>query len=486
MNSGSGKRPKRKPHPLTAILSTSTVFDSLIAAARKQLHTQLHRVEILARRFPARITLVVFLGLIALVTALLRLPIATSSGTSAPFIDALFSATSAVCVTGLTTVDMATYWSSFGEAVLAAAMFTGGLGIMSLAALLALAVSRHLGLTQRLLARDATRTSGLGDVGQILSGVFVTSVTVISVISVVLFVRFLNLGMPGPEAAWNALFMAISSFNNTGFVNIEGGAALFIGDWVFIISIILAATVGALGFPVVVDIAQNPRKPRRWSLHTKLTLTVFPALVLLSIISTALLEWNNPATFGALSVSDKVLNSLLTGINPRSLGISAVDVSQMHESTTFLTSISMFIGGGSASTAGGIKVTTLAVLLLAVVSEARGYEDIEAFRRRMPSGMIRLAVSVLVIGAALVGGSTFLLLIITDFGTNEVVFETISAFATVGLSMGITAALPTSAKFVLVALMFSGRLGPMTLAAALALKEDPKLIRMPEAQPIVG
>lgn len=485
---GANRRKRRRAgqYQIVDLLPTSPPFQKQFGALKQYLSVVARKFENLARNYPARITLVVFLTMIAVVTALLSLPFATSSGRTPPFVEALFTATSAVCVTGLATVDMATYWSPFGEAVIAAAMFIGGLGVMSLAALLALAVSRHLGLTQRILARDATRSGGMSDVAQILWSVLVISLVVIGAVAAVLFVRFVALGMPRGEAAWNAVFMGVSAFNNTGFVNVDGGAARFIGDWVFIPSLIMAATIGAIGSPVIVDVLRNVRKPARWTLHTKLTLSVFPALMLLSVVSTAILEWQNPGTLGPLPVSDKILNSLLAGINPRSLGVSAVDVSQMHESTTFLTGIGMFIGGGSASTAGGIKVTTVAVLLLAVVAEARGSQDIEVFRRRMPTGTIRLAVSVLIVGTALVVASTFILLVITDFGTNEVLFEAISAFATVGLSMGITEALPTGAKFLLVVLMFSGRLGPMTLAAALALRERRRLIRMPEARPIVG
>lgn len=482
------KDDSRREEPLTTtgILPPSSIHQDLISAFNRSFGRFSRWFEHLSRSFPARATLLVFVTLIALITGLLVLPVSTASGNSPEFIDALFTAVSAVCVTGLTTVDTATYWSGFGQGVIALAMFVGGLGVMTLASLLALAVSRHLGLTQRMLASDATGTSGMSDLGRIIISVFSISIVVVGATSVLLFGRLVSLGFSATEAAWDSVFMAISSFNNAGFVSIEGGAARFISDWGFFLPIILAAMVGAVGFPVISDILAKPLRPRRWTLHTKLTLTVFFLLVAVSIVSTGLLEWNNPQTLGALSTQDRMLESLLAGINSRSLGVSAIDVSQMNSATIFLTDIFMFIGGGSASTAGGIKVTTLAVLILAVVAEARGSHDVEVFRRRLPFGTVRLAVSVLVIAVMLILTSTFLLLLVTDFSMEQLLFESISAFATVGLSMGITPDLPVSAKFLLSLLMLVGRLGPMTLAAALALRERRKLIRMPEARPIVG
>lgn len=445
-----------------------------------------HWIADLARNFPARATVLVFLFIIVVITSLLCLPIATTSGHGTSFVNALFTAVSAVCVTGLTVVDTATYWSHFGQAVIASGIFIGGLGVMTLASLLALAVSQHLGLTQRMLARDSSDSGGMGGVGRLLTGVFIISVTAELAIALVLFFRFEAAGTPPLKAIWDSFFMAISAFNNAGFVNVPGGVDGFIGDWGFLLPIIIGATVGAIGFPVITDITKNWRSPRRWTLHTKLTLSTFGILMLGSIVITGLLEWNNPNTLGALAESDRVLNSLLAGINTRSLGISLIDVNEMHGATILITNLSMFVGGGSASTAGGIKVTTLAVMFLALLAEARGLQDAEGFRRRLSFGTVRLAVSVLLMGAILVIAGTFLLLVMTDHTLDEAMFEAISAFGTVGLSTGITPTLPVPARFVLAVLMFAGRLGPMTFATALALRDRRRLIRMPEARPIVG
>ncbi len=453
----------------------------------RQVWQKLRRVSgRIARDSPARATLIVFLVLILVFTGLLMLPFSTSSGRPPPFIDALFTAVSAVCVTGLTTVETAEFWSHFGQGVIMAGVFIGGLGVMTLASMLALVVSSHLGLSQRVLASTSTGSGGMSGLGRLLRTVLLVSIVIEGFIFIAITVQMLIRGVAAPQALWDGLFMAVSGFNNAGFLNIPGGANQFIGSWGFLLPIIVGATIGALGFPVIVELIRSPRRPRRWTLHTKLTLTVFGILFLTSVMSTALLEWNNPATLGPLSISDKILNSLLSGSNTRSLGISAVETAAQEAPTIFLSSIFMFIGGGSASTAGGIKVTTFAVLFLAVRAEARGHHDVEVFQRRMSFGTVRLAVSVLFVASLLVGGGAFALLLLTDYSAEAILFEAISAFGTVGLSLGITPFLPPVGKAVLALLMFAGRLGPITFATALALRDRRRLVRMPESRPIVG
>ncbi len=442
-------------------------------------------VDHTARTSPARLPLLVFAAIIALFTALLSLPAATESGTRAPFVDALFTAVSAVCVTGLTTVSTADYWSDFGQAVIITGVKVGGLGVMTLASILGLAVSRRIGLTQRMLAASETRTR-LGEVGSLVRAVIVASLAVELTVFLVLVPRFLSLGESVAEAAWQSLFMAISVFNNAGFLILDDGLAPFVGDWWMNLPIILGGAIGALGFPVILNLANRWRRPRHLSLHSKLTPATYGILAAGGSLAFALIEWRNPATLGGLPVADRVLASLLSGVNTRSSGLSAIDVGAMEDTTWFLHDALMFVGGGSASTAGGIKVTTFAVLVLAIVAEARGDRDAEAFGRRIGTTTVRLAVAVAFLGATLVGAATLALLALTEHHLELVLFETISAFATVGLSTGITPDLPESAKYVLAALMFAGRLGTITLAGALALRHRRRVIRMPAEPPIVG
>lgn len=444
-----------------------------------------HRFNHFALRYPARLTLIVFTVIIVVVTLLLCLPLANTRGRATPFIDAFFTAVSAVCVTGLTVVDTASYWSFFGQVIIALGIGLGGFGVMTMASLLALVVSRRLGLTQRLMTQSDTQ-SRLGDALTLIKGVLITTIAAEVILFIVVVPSFIAHGHSLGASVWNATFMSISAFNNAGFVSIPEGMAEYVGNWLVVFPLILAAFVGAIGFPVIVDLRKHWRKPRTLALHSKITLTTYIGLAITTGIVVAALEWSNPATFGSLNLSEKALNTIVESVNPRSLGISAVDVGEMTSATWLITDISMFIGGGSGSHAGGIKVTTFTILILAAWTEARGKRDVEAFRRRIPQGTVRQAVAVLLAAMALVLGVTLILLIITPFTLDRLLFEVISAFGTVGLSTGITPLLPHSAKILLAFLMLVGRIGPMTFAASLALRERKSFIRMPSERPIVG
>ncbi len=445
------------------------------------------RVDAAARRSPARLALTVFALVIALFTALLSLPAATASGQRAPFVDALFTAASAVCVTGLTTVDTATYWSGLGQVIVMVAIKVGGLGIITLASLLGLAVSRRLGLRQRLIAASETKALRLGEVGSLLRAVVISSTAVELAIALVLLPSFLASGESVGRAAYHSLFYGISSFNNAGFAVHEGGLARWVGDPFVLLPVAFGVFVGSLGFPVLLALAIGLRRaPGRWNLHTRLTLVTTLVVLGVSVLLFAVFEWSNPRTLGGLGWGDRVLNAVFAGIMPRSGGFTTLPVSDLNESTWAVQDVLMFIGGGSASTAGGIKVTTLAVLVLAAIAEARGDRDVEAFGRRIPAGTLRLAVTVLLAGAGLVLTATLALLAITGRSLDVVLYEVVSAFATTGLSTGLTPSLPDSGKYLLSALMFAGRTGTMTLAAALALRDRRRVVRLPEERPVVG
>ncbi|MFE6234166.1 TrkH family potassium uptake protein [Cellulosimicrobium sp. NPDC057862] len=443
-------------------------------------------VDRLARQSPARLAVTVFAAVIAVFTALLMAPWATASGRAAPFVDALFTATSAVCVTGLVVVPTGTYWSTYGQVVILLGIKIGGLGVMTLASILGMAVSRRIGLTQKLLTASETKTTRLGEVGSLVRVVIITSTSLELLIALLLLPRFIVLEETFGEAAWHGIFYGISAFNNAGFIPTEQGLAPYVGDWMLCLPIILGVFIGSLGFPVILNVMRNRKRVTKWSLHTKLTLTTSAALVVVGTVLFAAVEWTNQRTLGPLAFGEKLLASLFAGVMPRSGGFSTVDTGGMHEASWLITDALMFVGGGSASTAGGIKVTTLAVMLIAIVSEARGDRDMEAFGRRIPRDTLRLAVAVSFVGATAVLLSSLLLLEITGETLDVILFETISAFATVGLSTGITPSLPDAGKYVLVALMFVGRTGTMTFAAALALRDRRRIVRYPEERPIIG
>lgn len=436
---------------------------------------------------PARLALLVFSLVVMVFTALLSLPIATSTGERAPLPDALFTATSAVCVTGLVTVDTATYWSPFGEGVITVAIKLGGLGVLSLASLLTLAVSRRLGLRQKLLAASETKAMRLGDVRRLLITIAVVSVVCELTIAATLFPRFLIIDQNWATALWHSVFYGVSSFNNAGFVSHPGGLpAEVVGDWLIAMPIAIGVFVGALGVPVQLQILRDWRHPQSWDLHTRLTLKTTFALLFLTIILLMFWEWNNPKTLGELSFSDRILALIFTSVMPRSGGFNIIDTGSMIPSSWLTFDVLMFVGGGSSSTAGGIKVSTFAVLILAAVAEARGNRDIEFGRRRIPTMAVRVAITLLFAGSFIVWAGTIVMLRVTDFTLDQILFEVISAFATVGLSTGITPYLPDSAKYLLSFLMFLGRTGLITLAAAVAVRSRATDIRYPEETPIIG
>lgn len=444
----------------------------------------------IARQQPMRLAIMAFTGIIVIVATLLCMPWATASGKPANFVDALFVAVSAVCVTGLTPVETAVFWSDAGRVVIIIAVKIGGLGIMTFASILGLAVSRRLGLTQKMLVASEFKSSRLGEVGSLIKVVILTSTAIELAITAFLFPRFLADGDSFGVALWHGLFLGISAFNNAGFVPTSQGLVPYANDWVVLLPIIVGVFIGALGFPVILNVGRRLRSPRTWSLHSKLTIATSGLLLLGTIVLLGAIEWNNPNTLGSHPVPTRILLTMFAGAMPRSAGLSIVDVSEMHQASWVLQDALMFIGGGSASTGGGIKVTTFAVMLLAILAEARGDRDVEAFGRRIPPSTLRLAVAVTLVGSIIVLVSSAILLEITakePWGNlSHVVFECISAFGTVGLSTGITPLLPTSGKYVIIVLMFVGRVGTMSLAAALAIRERRRVIRYPEERPVIG
>lgn len=435
---------------------------------------------------PARLALGTFGAVILLFSGLLSLPIATASGQRTAYIDALFTATSAVCVTGLVTVETGTYWSAWGLAIIALGVKVGGLGIMTLASLVGLAVSRRIGLTQRLLAAGEARASGLGDLRSLLRTVVVVSFSVEIVIALTLLPRFLTLDYSVGRSFGYSSFYAISAFNNAGFTPDPEGLQPFAGDFWMLVPIALGVLIGSLGYPVYLNMVRGWRRPQMWSLHTKLTLITVGALVLISAALLAIFEWDNPHTLGDASTQQTIGNLFFQSINQRSGGFTTYDVGEAHETTWLLEIVLMFIGGGSGSTAGGIRVTTLAVLLLAIIAEARGRRDMEAFGKRVGTEVLRGAVAITIIGVSVIVVGTAVFMAQTGISLERALYETVSAYATAGLTTGVTDDLPPGAKGTLIALMYIGRVGSLTIAAALALNRQRRVIRFPSERPIIG
>ena len=450
-------------------------------------HRPSHPLRELARTSPARAAALVFVLAAAFFSALLSLPIATDNPHGTPLIDAIFTGVSAVTVTGLTTLDTASHWSLFGEIVILMGIQTGGLGIVTIALLLARAVTRHLGVQSKVFAQQGIGTSRLGEVGTLLRIVVLTTLAIEGGLFLLLLPPFLLEEPNWWEGVGSALFYAVSSFNNAGFSVHPGGLQVLGGNLWIIGPIALGVFVGSFGFPVFLTLIVQRWHRKSWTLHTKLTLTLTTVLLLVGAIGWGASEWTNPGTIGGETPLDKVIHALFASTMMRSGGFTLTDTSASHPVTLLLTDALMFVGGGSASTAGGIKVTTLAVLFLAIVAEARGDKDVRVAGRSIPSESLRVAISVTFLGATLVLAATVLILASNPtIPLDRVLFEVISAFATCGLSVGLSAELDVFGKLVLSLLMLAGRIGPIGLAAALALTQRNLLYSLPEERPIIG
>jgi Trk-type K+ transport system membrane component len=442
-------------------------------------------------------TIVVLVGAI-----LLMLPIASATKQPLNFFDALFTSVSAVTVTGLSTIDVSTSFSMFGHVVIAMLIEVGGFGIVGFAALMGLLLEGRLSLRNRMMTSSE---SALGpsarDVKGLLRSIAVFMIGFQAVLFVILFVRFIQqYGYSWSEALGHGLFHAISSFNNAGFALYADSMMRFAQDPVVMIPIIITVFLASFGFPVLVEIRErlvhairrfrNPQIghhiPRQWSLNSRIIIWASIVLGLLGAAFIAALEWNNPATLGQESVVNKVTNSLFAGLMPRTAGFNAIDTTAMDPATWIGLEILMFIGGASASTAGGIKLGTFVVLLAVIVTEIRGETAVNIGNRRLPRSMQRQALAIVAITASVIIAATMYLRLTTDFTLDQILFEVVSATGTSGLSSGITAALPDHAKALFSLLMLFGRLGPIVVATSMALRKTQRHFEYPRERPLIG
>ena len=435
---------------------------------------------------PARAVALGFALAVGVGTVLLMTPAAHEPGRTTDVVTALFTATSAVCVTGLVVVDTAGHWSTFGELVVLALIQVGGIGIMTLAAVLGLLVTQRLGLRMQLVTQNEAHAAGLSDARSVVRGVVVTSLVLEALTAAALAWRFTHYVDPG-RALYLGVFHGVSAFNNAGFALFPDSLVGFVDDPGIQLPVVVAVVLGGIGFPVLFAWWRRLRGRRRAaSLHVRLTVIAYAVLAVLGVGAVLGLEWSNPATLGPLATPGKLLAGLTSGIMPRTAGFNVVDVGGYQPATLLVHDVLMVIGGGSAGTAGGIKVTTVAVLLGAVVAEARGEPSIHLGGRRVAPDVARQALVVGSLAVGLVVAGTLVLLLVTGLGLDAVLFETASAIGTVGLSTGITAGLPAGGRLVLVVLMFLGRLGPITLASALALRTRARRYERPEERPVIG
>lgn len=433
---------------------------------------------------PTRVVPLAFLFAIFVGTLLLSLPFASAERASEGFMPALFTSVSAVCVTGLTTVDTATYWTPAGQGVILGLIQVGGFGIMTLASVLLLAIGRKLGLRNGLIAQTETHSIGLGEVRAVVRRLALIVLATETIIALCLFPRFLIAYDDDPgSAAWHAVFHAVSAFNNAGFALYSDNLIPFVSDPWVMLPLCTAVIVGGLGFPVVAEIVAGRKK---WSIHTRVTVYGTVLLLLVGTIGFGLAEWTNDNTLGPLSVGGKLVAAITGGVMPRTAGFNTIDYGAATAESLMLTDILMFIGGGSAGTAGGIKVSTFLVLGFVIWNELRGESSVTISNRALPHTVQRQALTVALLGVGVVMAGTMAMMIATDYEFEPLLFESISAFATVGLSTGITFDMPPAGQFVLIALMYVGRVGIVTVGAALALSSKPRRYTLPEEHVIVG
>lgn len=439
------------------------------------------------RPHPTQSIVAGFLGAIGVGTALLLLPVAKAGPGGATLMEALFTATSAVCVTGHVVVDTATYWTPFGQVVILALIQLGGFGVMTFASIIGLLVLRKLSIRSRLTTATEAHGSGLPDVRALVLGVTTVSLAVEGAVALVLTAQFaLTYGEPLPRALWLGVFHAVSSFNNAGFALFSDNLVSFASDPVICLPICAAIILGGLGFPVITQLRRYGATVRLWSMNTRLVLWGTAVLLVLGTVYITVLEWSNPATLGPLDPAARVLAGFFQAVQTRTAGFNSVDIGGLDEATLLGMDVLMFVGGGPAGTAGGIKITTFGVLLFIIWTEVRGEGAVNVLGKRLSRAVHREAISVALLSVAVVLGATVALLLLSPFPTRQVLFEAVSAFGTVGLSTGITADLPVAGQLILVFLMFVGRLGPITFASALALRQRRIRYELPKERPVIG
>lgn len=439
---------------------------------------------------PAQILVLSFGGVILVGTLLLMLPISSNSREWTSFIDSFFTATSAVCVTGLVVLDTGTYWSLFGKTTILMLIQIGGLGFMTMTTAVAIVLGKKIGLRNRMIMQEALNQFSLAGIIKLTRYVVIATIMIEIVGAFILAFRFV------PDFGWTtgvyfSVFHSVSAFCNAGF-DLMGNFQSLTGyakDPLVSVVVMVLIIIGGLGFAVIADLTSG-KKIKKWSLHTKLVLTITGLLIIFGFLGVFIIEYNNPLTLKDYTFSEKILASLFHSITPRTAGFNTLDIAGISMPTRFLTMVLMFIGGSPGSTAGGIKTTTFGMMILSVIAVFRGRENINFSGRRISKDSINKALAVIFISALFVLVMTFFLLSFEETLPFEAIFfESLSAFGTVGLSMGITPMIGSAGKIILAMMMFFGRLGPLTIVIAISKKASSgkgDLLIYPEGKVIVG
>ncbi len=439
-------------------------------------------------RFHPRKTLVLsFLAVILFGTMLLMLPVSNASGDALPVADALFTATSATCVTGLVVVDTGTQFSFFGQFIIMLLIQIGGLGFMTVAMLVPMALGRRIGLKDRFMLKETLNAAHLGGIMRMMRRIIIGTVTLEIAGAIFLSYRMIPLfGLA--KGIWYSVFHSVSAFCNAGFdlmgiLSPFSSFTSFSGD--FLTSGVLMALIigGGIGFIIWDDLIEKRFVWRKFSFHSRITLIFTAGLLLVSVAGFLLFEWNS--TLSGYTWGGKMVRAMFQAVTPRTAGFNTVDLSAMSEGGIFLTMLLMIVGAGPGSTGGGVKVTTFAVMATAVLANLRGSKDSNFFYRRFSEPQIRRAFSLVAFYLFLSAMACLLIAALQSFSLKEIFYEVLSAIGTVGLSLGITRELIPASKLILVILMITGRLGSITVFLAMAERKQEALIRYPEEKVVV-
>lgn len=439
---------------------------------------------------PSQILVLGFLFIIFIGTSLLMLPFASNDGRAMHFIDALFTATSAVCVTGLVVVDTATQFSMFGQIVIMLLVQIGGLGFMSFATLYAFAFRRRISLKERLLLKETMNVSSMEGIVRLVRRLLLFAFIIEGIAALIFAIRWsFELGVG--RGIYYGIFHAVSLFNSAGFDLFGtihspfGSLTSYTDDIVINLVAICLIFLGGIGFFVMADVVDNKRFSKL-TLHSKVAITTTLILVAIGTVVIFIFEFTNTRTLGSLNGFSKVMASLFQSAAPRSVGASTLDIGSFRQATQFFIIILMFIGASPGSTGGGIKTTTFTVMVGAVIAMIRGKEDIVLFKYRLAKERILKAITITLIALFMI---TFVSMVLSTTEHSPfltILFEVTSAFGTVGLSMGLTPDLTYFGKVMIAITMFIGRLGLITLAIALRQRSDKELYRYPEGKITIG
>ena len=448
---------------------------------------------------PTRVVAAAFTAIILLGTFLLMLPAATVSGKTTPFLDALFTATSATTVTGLSTLNVETHWNLFGHVVIGFLIQVGGFGIVGFATLVAILLEGKVSLRNRMLT-SSEAGSAASNIRGLLFNVLKIMLFFQGILFIFLFFRFVTeYGYEWNKALGHGVFHSLSAFNNAGFALYSDSMMRFARDGWIIIPIFITVFIASVGFPTIIEAKDRLKQkisyllkkpvgnplPKQWSLNSRIILWGSFVLLILGTVSIAFLEWNNPGTLGPLSASNKIMDSIFAAVMPRTAGFNSVDVLEMGPATWLVTNVLMFIGGASVSTAGGIKIGTAVVLFYIIYTEIRGETAVNIGNRRLPRSMQRQALTIVAITSSVIVGATILLRLTTNFTLDQILFLVFSAVGTVGLDSGMSATMNDGAKFLVSLLMLFGRLGPIVVATSIAMRRNKRHFEYPKERPLI-